>query len=75
MDIEQRLQRLQERYRSALSAAVLAKAQYFSLAGEASATAAAVQRAAIHWQQIEARKKAIVARMVYVEQLARDAVA
>ena len=75
MDIEQRLQRLQERYRSALSAAVFAKAQFFSLADEASATAVAVQRAAIHWQQIEARKKAIVARMMYVEQLARDATA
>jgi len=71
MDIEQRLQRLQERYRRALSQAVVAKAEYFALAREPSATADSVQRAAARWQQIKARKRSIVASMVTMEQLAR----
>jgi ABC-type transport system involved in cytochrome bd biosynthesis fused ATPase/permease subunit len=72
MDIEERLQRLQERYRVALSAAVVAKAQYFSMVGEPSVTRAALERASVRWQQIEARKRALVMRMAFVEQLARD---
>jgi len=73
MDIEQRLQRLQERYRRSLSAAVVAKAEYFALAGAPYATSDSVQRAAAHWHQIEARKRSIAASMVTVEQLAREA--
>ena len=73
MDIEQRLQRLQVRYLKALSAAVTAKAEYFALAGEPGATACSVQRAAVRWQQIEARKRSIVAGIETMDRLAREA--
>jgi hypothetical protein len=75
MDIEQRLQRLQERYRRALSEAVGAKAEYFALACEPSATADSVQRAAARWQQIKARKRSIAASMRAMEQLVRSVAA
>ena len=73
MEIEQRLQRLHERYRNALSAAVAAKAEYFALAGEPSATAGSVQHAATRWQQIEARKRSIAASIQSMNRLAREA--
>jgi ABC-type transport system involved in cytochrome bd biosynthesis fused ATPase/permease subunit len=72
MDIETRLRKLESRYRAALSSAVAAKAHYLALAGEASATPAAVERAKAYWQQLESRKKAIAERMNEVEQLEHD---
>jgi hypothetical protein len=72
MDIDERLQRLQERYRVALSAAVVAKAQYFSMVGEPCVTKAAIERAHLRWQQIEVRKRALVMRIAFVEQLAQE---
>jgi hypothetical protein len=53
----------------ALSGAVAAKARYLALRGEPSSTAAAVARAKMTWQQLEARKTAIIARMVALEEL------
>ena len=67
MDIEARLRKLESRYRAALSAAVAAKAHYLALAGEPSATPAAIERAKSRWQQLESGKKAIAARMDEVE--------
>jgi hypothetical protein len=69
VDIEVRLRKLESRYRAALSAAVAAKANYLALAGEPSATPAAVDRAKSLWQQIESRKRTIAAQMGELESL------
>jgi 7-keto-8-aminopelargonate synthetase-like enzyme len=75
MDIEARLRKLESRYRGALSAAVAAKAHYLALAGEPSATPAAIERAKSRWQQLESGKKAIAARMDEVERLEHNVLA
>ncbi|HMD74044.1 MAG TPA: hypothetical protein VKG05_09315 [Steroidobacteraceae bacterium] len=67
MDMESRLRKLESRYRDALGATVAAKAHYLALAGEPSATPAAIERARAHWRQLEARKRGIAARMGEVE--------
>jgi hypothetical protein len=69
VDIEDRLKRLQSLFSYALSGAVAAKARYLAARGELSLTPAAVARAKITWQQLEARKTAIIARMVALEEL------
>jgi ABC-type transport system involved in cytochrome bd biosynthesis fused ATPase/permease subunit len=69
MHIETRLRKLEARYRATLSAAVAAKANYLALAGEPSATPAALERAKSHWQQLEARKRSIGAQMGELEAL------
>lgn len=69
MDIEDRLKRLQSLFTYALSGAVAAKARYLALRGDLSSTPAAVARARLMWQQLEARKTAIIARMVALEEL------
>jgi hypothetical protein len=69
MDIEARLRKLESRYRAALSAAVAAKAHYLALAGERSATPAAIERAKSLWQQIDARKRTLAAQMGELEAL------
>ncbi len=63
MDIEVRLRRLESRYRAALSATIAAKAHYWALAGEPSATPAAIECANARWQQLDARKRTIAAQM------------
>lgn len=72
MDIEDRLKQLQSLFSHALSAAVAAKAQYLALAGELASTPAALARAKTKWQQLEAQKAAIIARMVALEELEHD---
>jgi hypothetical protein len=69
VDIEDRLKRLQSLFTYALSGAVAAKARYLALRGDLSSTPAAVARAKMTWQQLEARKTAIIARMVALEEL------
>jgi hypothetical protein len=69
VDIEDRLKRLQSLFTYALSGAVAAKARYLALRGDRSSTPAAVARAKLTWQQLEARKTAIIARMVAMEAL------
>jgi hypothetical protein len=69
VDIEDRLKRLQSLFSYALSGAVAAKARYLALRGDRSSTPAAVARAKMTWQQLEARKTAIIARMVALEEL------
>lgn len=69
MDIEDRIKRLQSLFSYALSGAVAAKAGYLALRGDRSSTPAAVARAKVTWQQLEARKTAIIARMVALEEL------
>jgi hypothetical protein len=68
MDIEVRLRRLESRYRAALSAAVAAKANYWALAGEPSASTA-IERAKSRWEQFESRKRSIAAQMGEFEAL------
>lgn len=74
MDIEDRLKRLQSLFSYALSGAVAAKARYLALRGDYSATPAAVARARMTWNQLEARKTAIIARMVALEELEQPSV-
>lgn len=69
MDIEDRLKRLQSLFTYALSGAVAAKARYLALRGDLGATPAAAVRAKMAWQQLEARKTAIISRMVALEEL------
>ena len=68
MDIEARLTQLESRYRRALSATVAAKAHYFCLATQPGATRAAIDRAKISWQKLDAHKRAIAARMGEIEE-------
>ena len=69
MDIEDRLKRLQSLFSFALSGAVAAKARYLALRGDLGSTPAGVARAKMTWQQLEARKTAIIAHMVALEDL------
>jgi hypothetical protein len=74
VDIEDRLKKLQSLFTYALSGAVAAKARYLAVRGEAGSTPAAISRARMTWQQLEARKTAIIARMVELEDLAMEEV-
>lgn len=69
MDIEDRLKKLQTIFTYAFSGAVTAKSRYLALVGERGVTPAAVARAKLEWRQLEARKTAIIARMVELEEL------
>jgi hypothetical protein len=75
MDIEDRLKKLQSLFSYALSGAVCAKAQYLSLKDDRSATLLSVRRAEAAWRYLERQKTDIIARMVALEELERDAVA
>jgi DNA repair ATPase RecN len=72
MDIEGRLRQLERHYRSALSAAVVAKASYLALVDEPSALPAAVERANARWQQLEALKRGIAVEMAQLEELEHE---
>ncbi|HEV7358667.1 MAG TPA: hypothetical protein VGN99_11800 [Steroidobacteraceae bacterium] len=52
-----------------------AKARYLAIAGDPGSTSAAIARSRLAWQQLEARKTAIIARMVALEELEEEAVA
>ena len=72
MDIEARLRALESRYRQALSTAVGAKANYLALLDEPGSTPGALHRAKLQWQRLEARKRAVAARMGEIEDLEQD---
>lgn len=63
MDTENRLRKLESRYRAALGAAVAAKAHYLALASEPSSTAAVAAAAKTRWLELESRKRTLVAQM------------
>ena len=69
MDIEDRLHQLEFHYRRAVSAAAEAKAHYFALAGEPSASIAALSATKDQWQQLESCKQDLAARMSELESL------
>jgi hypothetical protein len=75
VDIEDRLKKLQSLFTYALSGAVAAKAHYLAVLGEPGSTPAAVAKAKMAWHQLEARKTAIIARMVELEDLVEEAAA
>lgn len=75
MDIEDRLKRLQSLFTHALSNTVTAKARYLCIQGEPSSTPAAIARAKMLLQQLEARKTAIIARMVALEECEEETAA
>ena len=50
---------LQDKYRRALSGAVVAKARYLAVADEPSCNGYAVKRAAARWQRLERYKNAV----------------
>lgn len=72
MDIEDHLKKLQSVFSYAISNAVTAKARYLSVQGDPGSTPASIARARTIWQQFEARKTAIIARMVALEECAED---
>jgi hypothetical protein len=69
MDVEDRLKKLQSLFTYALSNSVTAKARYLAIVTDPGATPAGIAMAKMHWQQLEARKTAIIARMVALEEL------
>jgi hypothetical protein len=73
MDFEDRLKKLQSLFTYALSNAVTAKARYLAVSEEPSSTPAAIAMAKMHWQQLEARKTAIIAQMVALEEMEIEA--
>jgi hypothetical protein len=73
MDFEERLKRLQSLFTSAQSGSMSAKANYLALLREPQPRAVEVVRAKLAWQQQEARKTAIIARMVELEELEQEA--
>jgi hypothetical protein len=70
MDIEERLRKLEARYRAASSAVVAAKANYFALASTPSAAPSAIEQAKSHWQRLDARNRMIAAQMGELETIA-----
>jgi hypothetical protein len=75
VDIEDRLKKLQSLFTYALSGAVAAKARYLAIQGDAGSTPAAIAKAKMAWHQLEARKTAIIARMVELEELVEEVAA
>ncbi|HEV7613956.1 MAG TPA: hypothetical protein VGO37_18900 [Steroidobacteraceae bacterium] len=73
MDIEERLKKLQSLFTFAQSGSITAKANYLTLLREPQPRAAEIVRAKLAWQQLEARKTAIIARMVELEELEQEA--
>jgi hypothetical protein len=69
VDIEERLRKLEERYRAAGAAAAAAKAHYLALVVEPSASPSALERAQAQWRRLDTRKRSIAARMGEVEAL------
>jgi hypothetical protein len=69
MDFEDRLKKLQSLFTHALSHSVTTKARYLAIAGERNATPAAIALAKMNWRQWEARKTAIIAQMVALEEM------
>jgi hypothetical protein len=69
MDFEDRLKKLQSLFTYALSNSVTAKSRYIAIVDEPSSTSAAIAMAKMTWQQLEARKTAIIAEMVRLEEL------
>ncbi len=72
MDIEDRLRKLEMRYRAASSAALAARAHYEALAGECGSTSCAIERARAQWHRLDTRRRGIAARMGEVEEIERD---
>jgi hypothetical protein len=70
MEIEDRLRKLESRYRAASSAVVAAKASYLALAESPGAAPSAIEQAKTYWQQLDARKRMIAAQMGELETLA-----
>jgi hypothetical protein len=54
--------------------AVVAKARYLALNGELSSTPAAIERARVEWQTLEARKIAIALQIRKLEELTEEPV-
>lgn len=67
MNIEAQLRQLESNYRAALSATVVAKANYLALAGDPR-TRSAARRAKVRWQQLDARKRGITSQMGQLEE-------
>ena len=73
MDFEDRLKKLQSLFTYALSNSVTAKARYLAISEDPGATPVAIAAARMHWQQLEARKTAIIAQMVALEEMETEA--
>jgi hypothetical protein len=75
MDIDDQIKHLQTLLAYALSGSVSAKARYQALCGEPGSTPPAVARARMRWRQLEARKAALIAKIVTLEEMKEDSVA
>jgi hypothetical protein len=69
MDIEERLRKLEVRYRAASGAASGAKALYLALAAEPTASPAQIARAKENWQRLDVKKREIASRLGEIESL------
>jgi hypothetical protein len=69
MDFEDRVKKLQSLFTHALSHSVTAKARYLAIAEERNTTPAAIALVKMNWRQWEARKTAIIAQMVALEEM------
>jgi hypothetical protein len=67
MDIEDRLRALESRYRNALSASISAKAHYLARLDEPNSTPAAIKRARIQWETLDARRGELAGRIGEIE--------
>jgi hypothetical protein len=72
VDIEERLKKLQSLFTCAQSGSMTAKANYLALLRGTRPSAVELVRAKLTWQQLEARKTAIIARMVELEELEQE---
>jgi hypothetical protein len=75
MKLQSRLTMLQSRYRALLGSALVAKAAYIAVKDEPWVTSAAVTRAAAHWQELEARKRAVAEKIWQLERPEHDVIA
>lgn len=69
MDLEDRLKQLQSLYSYTARAASAAKIKYLGLLGSGSASTSDIVCAKTVWRQFEARKVAVIANMVELDEL------
>jgi hypothetical protein len=72
MENPERLRHLESRRRDVLGMAVVAKARYLALNGELSSTPAAIERARTEWQNLEAKKVAVVYQIRRLQELTEE---
>jgi len=75
MENHVRLRNLEAQHRDVLGMAVVAKAHYLSLNGEFSSTPAAIDRARVAWQNLEAKKVGVAYQINKLRSLTEESAA